>query len=198
MTGEDGEGVGNRWLEGGGRRGEKYDDAFDRLARSGADVHGEAAFVLSLGARSVLDAGCGTGRVAIELARRGLDVAGVDVDPAMLDAARLKAPDLEWHLGDIATVNLGRAFDAVVMAGNVMVFLAPETEGAVVANLARHLATAGVLVAGFQLSPGRLTIEDYDRHCAAAGLEQSERWATWDRDPWREGREYAVSVHHRA
>jgi 2-polyprenyl-3-methyl-5-hydroxy-6-metoxy-1,4-benzoquinol methylase len=51
-------------------------------------MHGEATFVEGLGVRRVLDAGCGTGRVAIELARRGLDVVGLDADPGMLSAAR--------------------------------------------------------------------------------------------------------------
>ena len=61
-------------------------------------------------ADSVLDAGCGTGRVAIELSRRGHDVVGVDVDEAMLEAARAKAPDLTWVQGDLADpgLDLGR------------------------------------------------------------------------------------------
>ena len=36
----------------------------------------------------MLDAGCGTGRVAIELAARGFSVVGMDLDEAMLDTAR--------------------------------------------------------------------------------------------------------------
>jgi 2-polyprenyl-3-methyl-5-hydroxy-6-metoxy-1,4-benzoquinol methylase len=73
----------SRWLqETGGSRGTSYDEAFRELAASGVDVHGEAAFVADLvppGAR-VLDAGCGTGRVAVELARRGYAAAGADND----------------------------------------------------------------------------------------------------------------------
>ena len=55
------------------------------------------------------------------------------------------------------------------MAGNVMIFLEPGTEAAVVANMARHLAPGGVLIAGFQLSRGRLTLGDYDEMADAAG-----------------------------
>src|SRR3954467_6255873 len=119
--------------------GETYQERFDALAATGQDVHGEAGFVSRLSPASVLDAGCGTGRVAIELARRGLDVVGVDLDPSMLEVARAKAPDLTWVQGDLAEVDLGRTFDVVVLAGNVMILLASGTEGAVVANLARHL-----------------------------------------------------------
>src|SRR3954467_393192 len=46
--------------------GDSYQERFDRLAAAGADVHGEAAFVVSYEPASVLDAGCGTGRVAAE------------------------------------------------------------------------------------------------------------------------------------
>lgn len=52
------------------------------MAATGADVHGEATFVRAYAPASVLDAGCGTGRVAIELARHGIEVVGVDVDAA--------------------------------------------------------------------------------------------------------------------
>jgi SAM-dependent methyltransferase len=167
------------------------------LAAEGGNVHGEADFVESLGPGSVLDAGCGTGRVAVELARRGVDVVGVDLDPSMLARARDKRPDLPWVAADLAAVDLGRVFDVVVLAGNVMIFLAPGREAAVVANLARQVRPGGALVAGFQLQPGRLGLVAYDRDCRTAGLELDGRWATWDRRPY-EGGDYAVSVHRRA
>ena len=152
----------------------------------------------------MLDAGCGTGRVAIELHRRGLDVVGLDLDPAMLARARAKSPDVAWVQGDLVDVDLGRRFDVVVLAGNVMIFLEPGTEGAVVTNLARHLEPGGALVAGFQLQPGRYDLASYDDAAAAAGLTLAERWATWDRRPCDARTslhgpnavvDYAVSVH---
>ena len=194
---------GNRWLAEAGGRAATYDDAWGELAAKGENVHGEADLVEWLclsGPRrrtSVLDAGCGTGRVAAELARRGLDTVGVDLDPAMLERARSRVPGLEWVLGDIAEVDLGRRFDVVVMAGNVMIFLEPGTEDRVVANLARHLSPGGVLVAGFELQPGRLDLATYDAHAGAAGLSLSARWATWDRQPFAGGT-YAVSAHEPA
>lgn len=197
MSATSDESKGNRWLRSDGRRGDDYDVRFDQLEREGIDVHGEAAFVESLAPRSVLDAGCGTGRVAIELDRRGVDVVGVDLDPSMLEAARRKAPHLPWVEGDLISVDVGRTFDVVVMAGNVMIFLEAGTEAAVVANVARRVRPGGHLVAGFQLQPGRLAIDRYDEMCAAVGLVLSQRWATWDRQPWSAGGEYAVSVHRR-
>lgn len=190
---------GNRWLD--ERRntdGDAYDAPYAARAAAGENIHGEADLVESFGPQTVLDAGCGTGRVAIELARRGCSVVGVDIDPQMLATARRKAPDLEWHQADLATVDLGRQFDLILMAGNVMIFLAPGTEGAVLQNMARHLAPGGVLVAGFQLSLGYLQLDDYDRLAAAAGLVLEARYATWDRAPWHGLRTYAVSVHRPA
>jgi SAM-dependent methyltransferase len=193
-----------RWSDEAHGRAGTYDDRWAELATQGRNIHGEADFVQSicvragsrLGGVSVLDAGCGTGRVAVELAARGFDVEGVDLDASMLERARAKAPGIRWVQGDLLTVELGRTFDVVVLAGNVMIFLAPGTEAGVVANMARHLSPGGALVAGFQLQPGGLDLGSYDRHAADAGLDLTERWATWDREPY-DGGDYAVSVHHR-
>ncbi|HEV2070221.1 MAG TPA: class I SAM-dependent methyltransferase [Acidimicrobiales bacterium] len=180
------------------RRGEEYDLRFNEMAAAGHNIHGEADFVESLGPRSVLDAGCGTGRVASELVRRGIAVVGVDADAEMLATARAKAPGLDWRLGDLTTVQLPAShFDVVVLAGNVMIFVEPGTEQAVIANLAPTLVPGGALVAGFQLREERMSLEDYDRFCEAAGLELAERWSTWDRKPWTADADYAVSVHRR-
>jgi SAM-dependent methyltransferase len=185
----------NRWLQTRSASGDAYDATYERRAAAGEDVHGEANFVQRFAPASVLDAGCGTGRVGRELARRGVEVVGADIDTEMLATARRKAAGVEWRLADLATADFDRHFDAIVMAGNVMIFLTPGTEGAVVANLSRHLAHGGVLIAGFQLMPRRLTIERYDAMAAAAGLTLAERWSTWDCDPWDAGCTYAVSVH---
>jgi hypothetical protein len=71
----------------------------------------------------------------------------------------------------------------------------PGTHAAVVAHVAAHVAPGGALVAGFQLHPGGYSLDDYDRHCAAAGLALERRWSTWDREPYADGDRYAVSVH---
>lgn len=175
--------------------GADYQSHFDRLADTGVDVHGEATFVRGYRPATVLDAGCGTGRVAIELTRHGIEVVGVDVDDSMLATAQRRAPEIVWHQGDLADLDLGRTFGVVVMAGNVPLFTARGTEPALVAGVARHVAPGGVLIAGFSLDRGYTTAA-YDTHCAAAGLTLTERYATWSRDPFADG-DYAVSVHRR-
>ena len=188
----------SRWIEEtGGDRGASYAQAFRDLAASGKDVHGEAAFVDALlepGSR-VLDAGCGTGRVAVELARRGHRVVGVDSDDSMLAEARRSAPDLDWRLEDLAALDHGPVYDLVVAAGNVVVFLAPGTEAAVVARLAAVLRPAGLLVSGWRTD--RMTREEYDGLARAAGLEPVARWATWQAEPWQDDAGWCVAVDRR-
>ncbi len=199
-----------RWDQvAGGGAGERYQARFDELARDGHDVHGEASFCAGLvepGAR-VLDAGCGTGRVALELDRRGYEVVGVDADRSMIDRARSDmTAKVAWLQADLATLNLRshgipRPFDLVLAAGNVMPLVAAGTEARVIANLATALVPGGLLVAGFGLDAAHLPLPEapfdlaaYDGWCAAAGLELDQRYATWQSTPF-DGGGYAVSVH---
>jgi SAM-dependent methyltransferase len=175
--------------------GEDYQRRFDALAAKGTDVHGEATFVRAFDPRSVLDAGCGTGRVAIELARHGVEVTGTDVDESMLATAARLAPAIAWIAADLTTLDLGRTFDLVVMAGNVPLFTPPGTQAALVAGVARHVRTGGRLIAGFSLDRG-YAVSRYDDHAAVAGLALDSRFATWSRDPF-DGGDYAVSVHRK-
>jgi SAM-dependent methyltransferase len=191
----DGSTQSNRWLERPGVEGEAYDVQYTLRAQAGENVHGEADFVVTFAPRSVLDAGCGTGRVGIELARRGIEVVGVDIDPRMLETARRKAPHIEWHQGDLSSIDLGRKFEAIVMAGNVMIFVTAGTEGRVLKNMARHLAPGGLLISGFQLGTGYLDVEEYGRLAEEAGLQALERWSTWQRDTWDSRSTYALTVH---
>jgi SAM-dependent methyltransferase len=173
--------------------GRAYQARFDALADQGFDVHGEASLVRSLSPTSVLDAGCGTGRVAIELARHGIDVVGVDVDPSMIAEARGRSPDLEWVESDLARLDLRRQFDVVVLAGNVPLFCPPRSRADLVRACAAHVAPGGWLVAGFQLDRG-YSLAEYDEQCREAGLELVRRWASWDRQPFAAGGDYAVTV----
>ncbi|MEO5951983.1 MAG: class I SAM-dependent methyltransferase [Chloroflexia bacterium] len=159
----------------------------------------EADFIYSLrpAPSTILDAGCGTGRLAIALYERGFSPTGVDISTSMLSKPRFSAPHLSWRLGDISCVRLEKRFDAIVLAGNVMIFLRKGTEQAVLSNMARHLAPSGTLITGFFLSMGRLQIDDYDRYAKHAGLTLEARYSGWQREPWQYNSNYAVSLHKR-
>jgi SAM-dependent methyltransferase len=194
----------SRWAQAAGaNRGQDYAARFAALAATGTDIHGEATLCASLvpaGAR-VLDAGCGTGRVAARLAELGYECVGIDNDPSMLAIARDASSDVIWQLRDLADLGaLGGEFDLVVAAGNVIPLLAPGTELTVITGLAQRLAPDGRLVAGFGLDVAHLPLDEvpfglteYDRWCAAAGLSVEARFSTWSGAPYDDGG-YAVTV----
>jgi SAM-dependent methyltransferase len=174
--------------------GKTYQSRINALAEKGIAMHGEADFIRTFHPASVLDAGCGTGRVAIELSRHGIDVVGVDIDASMIAEAMHLAPSLEWVQADLATLSLGREFEVVVLAGNVPLFCPEPARRDLVATCAAHVVADGLVIAGFQLHRG-YELSEFDRACAHSGLELVERWATWDREPSRDESEYVVSVH---
>ncbi len=61
---------------------------------------------------TILDVGCGTGR-HLELLGPGMTRVGIDASPAMLEVARTRCPDVEFHEGDMATTALDSQFDVV-------------------------------------------------------------------------------------
>ncbi|RVU34689.1 class I SAM-dependent methyltransferase [Hwanghaeella grinnelliae] len=71
-------------------------------------------------ARKVIDLGCGTGRFAIDLARRGYEVTALDPAPAMIDFARRQdgADAVNWFVGTASDIPAGLAADAAVMMGH--------------------------------------------------------------------------------
>ncbi|MEW2474882.1 class I SAM-dependent methyltransferase [Micromonospora gifhornensis] len=177
-----------------------YVDRFRQLAAEGADLVGEARLVDALvPPRSrILDAGCGTGRVGAELAARGHTVVGVDADPVLVEAARADHPGPRWLVADLTTLDLATAgepepFDAAVLAGNVMTFVAAGTEVAVLRQVAAHVRPDGVIAIGFGTDRG-YPLADFDAHVAAAGLRRDHRFATWDLRPWHDDADFAVTV----
>lgn len=99
--------------------------------------------------RSVLDLGCGTGRHAIELARRGYDVVGVDRSQSMLARARATAShhhlDVRFELGDLRSTRLSRRFDAVLMMFAVLGYqLTDDDVDAALRTVQQHLQPGGV------------------------------------------------------
>ena len=172
------------------------------MAARGESVHGEADAVSRLardhfGGRdlTVLDAGCGTGRLGIELTNRGHRVIGVDLDPDMIDRARRKSSDIEWHAQDLAMFDSSTRFDVIVMAGNIPNFCRPGEQARIVANLARLLAPGGLLVCGWSQESraesyhAQQFIADGEGH----GLFLVSAWKNWEGDPFDDG-DYAVIV----
>jgi SAM-dependent methyltransferase len=176
-------------------RGDRYERTYELRSAAGEDVHGEANFVTRFSPGSVLDAGCGTGRVGRELHRRGVEVVGVDVDAEMLGTARDRCPSASWIEGDISAIRLGRTFDIVLMAGNVINFVSPESRRQAVENMVRHLRPGGLLINGHSIRPDGCPPAVFAGWAETAGLELVEHWSTWDQDAFVDGSEYSLTVH---
>lgn len=125
------------------------------------DLHGESRFVDVLAPRGarLLDAGCGPGRHGGHLARLGHRVVGVDIDPALIAAAREDHPEATWVVADLATLDLvehgePEPFDGAFVAGNVMDFITADHQGAAVGRIAAHVRPGGFVVIGCRVGRG--------------------------------------------
>ena len=188
-----------RWFtETGPDHSQRYIERFRTMAADGADLQGEARLgdaLVSPGSR-VLDAGCGPGRLGGELHRRGHDVVGVDVDPALIAAAVEDHPGPEWLVGDLSTFDLTadhEPFDLAVLAGNVLLFVAPATEPLVLERVAAHVVPGGRIVTGFRTT-GSYELDRFDADIDRLGLRVEHRFSTWDLVPLADGSDFAVTI----
>lgn len=111
--------------------------------------------------RSVLDLGCGTGGHALELARRGYEVDGVDRSPDMLACARQKLAaanvTVGLHRADLREYELGRGFDAAIMMFAVLGYQTATADVVAVLRTARrHLQPGGLLAFDIWYGPAVL------------------------------------------
>lgn len=121
---------------------------YDPLDPDRRDLDAYLAIVEELGARSVLDVGCGTGTLACLLAQRGVAVTAVDPAGASLDVARSKpgADAVTWLHGDATSLPPLRV-DAAVMTGNVaQVFLTDADWAATLGGIRAALRPGGSFV----------------------------------------------------
>jgi SAM-dependent methyltransferase len=176
-----------------------YADHFRRLAAEGADLAGEARLVDAMAAphSRILDAGCGPGRTGAALYARGHHVVGVDADAELIEAARADHAGPRWFVADLSELDLAalgepEPFDAAVLAGNVMAYVAPDTETQVLRRIAAHLRPDAFAIVGFHTN--RYDVAAFDRHLVEAGFTLEHRFATWDLRPWHDDADFAVSV----
>lgn len=143
----------------------------DTSAESPADLAAIAEFaqsVRSTGGTTVMDAGCGTGRMIPTLIENGLAVRGCDPSPGMLAVARRAHPDIRFDLGSLTEIPAADdALDGVV-AWYSVIHTAPDSFGEVAAELGRVLVPGGVVVIAFQVGDESRLIDSAYGHSGLA------------------------------
>jgi SAM-dependent methyltransferase len=130
----------------------------------------------------ILELGCGTGRVAIPLARDGHEVVGLDRSPAMLARAekhaRRESTDLRLVEGDMRSFSFSEAFALIAIPANTFLLLTPDERWSCLARVREHLAQTGLLaIDAFQPDPERIAgvdggvREEWTRHDVETGRE---------------------------
>jgi len=101
---------------------------------------------------TVLELGCGTGRVSIPIAQAGIDIVGIDASSTMLARAREKSlgagiPNLKLLRADMRDFNLSSEFNLVIIPfRGLLSLLSVDDEIRTLTNIKRHLAPGGKLI----------------------------------------------------
>jgi SAM-dependent methyltransferase len=183
-----------------------YATRFAELISAGKDVEGEARLadvLVGRGAR-ILDAGSGMGRIGAALAARGHDVLAAEKDPELVAESRRRYPALpvvETDLLAVAKAGIDPGFDLIVLVGNVIVLLAPDTERPLLAILRDLLGPGGRILVGFHPYGGHgsardYPIDDFTADVGASGLVVQQRFGTYELGPASD--DYCVAILGRA
>ena len=144
--------------------------AYDTVAESYSKVLPDASFeapldraiinafieyVQTAEVSSILDAGCGAGRMTGLLAAQGALVSGVDLSPAMIAIARRKHPDLAFDVADLSQLPAEDDQFGGVFAWYSIIHTAPAELPRLFAEFFRVLASGGFLLLGFQVGEGQ-------------------------------------------
>jgi SAM-dependent methyltransferase len=143
--------------------------AYDPLDPDRRDLAAYAALAAELGARSVLDIGCGTGIFACLLARRGFAVTAADPAAASLAVARAKpgADLVRWVQGEAAALP-PLAVDLATMTGNVAQVFLTDAEWASVLSSARSAVRPGWHLVFETRDPRQQAWREWDREHSSA------------------------------
>lgn len=126
--------------------GERIADVYDEWHRAMDPTDTVEVLVSLAGSGPVLELGVGTGRIAIPLAERGLEVHGIDASPAMVERMRAKpgGGGIEVTFGHLADVAVDRSFPLIFIAFNTFFALVTQDDQVrCFANVARRLEPGG-------------------------------------------------------
>lgn len=132
---------------------------------------------------AAIDAGCGPGHWTDFLARRGVDIRGVDLTPAFVEHARRRYPELRFATGSVDALDASDASLGGVLAWYSLIHHAPDAIGSALDEIARVLRPGGLLLIGFFVGPAvepfehavttayRWPVADLSERLRASGFE---------------------------
>ncbi len=159
-----------------------YDDIYGGAEQSTIDL-----LVGLAGAHpKALELAIGTGRIALPLAERGVDVTGIDISQDMVDKMRSKTggQDIEVHIGDIADVAVADTFPLIYLAFNTLfVLTTQDRQVECFSNVAEHLEPGGRFVID-AFVPDMNRWDANNTHMGVSSLSSNEEHA------------YEMSIHY--
>jgi SAM-dependent methyltransferase len=130
--------------------GDRIADVYDRLYDKLFDKEGAVSFLAErVGAGPALELGIGTGRIALPLKARGIDVHGIDASPKMIERLRAKpdGEDIPITLGDFAEFSLPQTYPLIYVVFNTLFALTnQEDQIRCIENVVKHLDADGLFV----------------------------------------------------
>src|SRR5262249_28734702 len=156
------------------------------FASDRSDLDLALAIITELGASSGRDLGCGTGTLAIMLARSGRDVAGVDPAGAMLDVARAKpgADRVQWLQGDATALPTDLRVDVVTLTGNAAQAIVEDADWYRTLEAVRSTLVPGGHFVFETRDPSMRAWESWNREQSYAVVEGVESWEEVTRVEW--------------
>jgi SAM-dependent methyltransferase len=113
----------------------------------------------------VADVGCGPGRITAHLRSLGLDAFGIDLSPAMVEAARREHPGLRFEVGSMTDLDLADASVEGLVAWYSLIHVPDDEVGPVFAHFRRVVRPGGLLLPGFHVGDeSRLKTRGYGGH----------------------------------
>ncbi|HAT3991197.1 TPA: class I SAM-dependent methyltransferase [Elizabethkingia anophelis] len=112
-----------------------WTESFDHFVRWSKEAH------------NILDLGCGTGTLTIELAKKDKRTIAIDIAEEMLQEASKKSDHIIWKQADIRTIKLDEKFDFILLSGHAFqVFLTDEDRLEVFSTIREHLNKNAIFV----------------------------------------------------
>lgn len=125
----------------------------------------------------VLDAGCGPGHFTAYLASLGVDAAGIDLSPGMIDLARRAHPELRFEVGSMTDLALPDASVAGVLASWSLIHVPDDAVPVALGHFHRVLRPGGLLAVGYHVGAGtRVKTQGYGGHPMKVNVHLRQPW----------------------